>query len=100
MVVTMNHTSSLTQPPRCVKDTMPIWQFYGRLRLRQFCGEGLAHGRALGHAAAVVHDPRQARPVDAVALQPPCEGEQIRVADRIALAHDPGPLEQVALDQV
>ena len=38
--------------------------------------------------------------VDPVALQPLRQGEEIGIADRVGLAHHPGPFEHLALDQV
>ena len=64
------------------------------LRQRRF------HRRALGHAASVVEDAREAGRIDAVSLEPGREGEEIGVRDRIALAHHPGTGEHLALDHI
>src|SRR5271166_3382368 len=68
-----------------------------RLRLPR---QRAADGRALGHPAAVVDDARESAGIDAVALQPAGEREEIRIGDRIGLAHHPRAAEQLALDEV
>src|SRR6516164_9486953 len=68
--------------------------------LGPFGGQGFLRGGALQHAFAVRHDPRQLGRVDTVAFDPGPDREQVRVADRALLAHDPRALQQLALDQL
>src|SRR5688572_27333064 len=58
------------------------------------------YGWALVHARAVVEHLGEALGVEAVRLHPFGQGEEVRVADRVRLAHHPRALEHLALDQL
>ena len=68
--------------------------------LRALDGDSFLHGGARQHAPAMPHDAWQFAGVDPIALEPGSDREQIGVANRVVLAHDPGPLEVFVLDEV
>src|SRR6516162_5803167 len=62
------------------------------VNLRAFGGHSLLNGGTRQHARAMFDDARQFAGVDAVTLHPGRDGEQIRIADRVLVAHDPRTL--------
>src|SRR5262249_23173565 len=59
----------------------------------------LAYRRPRPDAAEVIRDLRRLVDVDAVAVEPLRQGEQVGIAHRIGVAGHPWPLEHLALDQ-
>src|SRR5215469_4788316 len=68
--------------------------------LGAFGGHRLLHGGTRQHALAVLHDPRQFAGVDTVAFDPGSDREEVRIADRVQVTHDPWTLEELLLDQL
>src|SRR5215467_12146276 len=70
---------------------------------RKLCAFGChsyLDGWACQHASAVLHDARHLGGVDPVAFNPRSDREQIGIADRIPLTHDPWTLQKLVLDQL
>src|SRR3546814_15787064 len=86
-----NTTAAPTLPPH--RDRL-------RCLCSPFAGQRFPHGGTFGHAPPVFLDPDQARRVDAVGLEPLCEGEKVGITDRIGIAEPPRSPEHIPLDQV
>src|ERR1700722_16086294 len=81
----------------CARSRSPVTG----LGLRQPLGLERALGRwALSHSIAMVEHARGGAGIDAVALRPARNGEEIGVGDRVALAHGPRTSEHLSLDQI
>ncbi len=57
-------------------------------------------GRALRHPVAMVEHAGISGGVDAVDLHPAGNGEEVRIGDRVGIAHRPWAFEHLALDQI
>src|SRR4051812_34025808 len=68
--------------------------------LRAFGGHDLPNGGAREHASSMLDDARQPGGVDPVAFEPGADRKEVRIADRVPVADNPRPLQQLVLDQL
>jgi hypothetical protein len=68
--------------------------------LRKLLGDRLFYRRTLGDPPPVLDDRRKSSRVYAIVLDPLRQREKVRVANRVAFAHYPWPLDHLSLDQL
>src|ERR1700730_7219892 len=67
---------------------------------RAFRGHSLLNSRTRQHTRAMFHDAGYFGGVDAVALYPGSDGEEVWVADRVLVTHHPRTLHELMFDQL
>src|SRR6266436_5720134 len=71
----------------------------GRVSSGEFLCDDFPNCRPLGHATSVIDDPWQIGGVHAVSFQPIRQSEEVRIANRIGVAHYPRLVEHGTLDE-
>src|SRR4030088_3429068 len=72
---------------------------YYALRLAELLSQHFLDPGPLRHALHVIRQFWKLGDIDAIALQPLCQGEEIRIADRVGVAHHPRSGQHLAFDQ-
>ena len=86
------------KPARDGQGILRDWPIDWEIGSSKFGSHSRLRGTTFRHAVAVIHHPWEAGGVYTVGFDPLCHREEVRIANRICLAHYPGTNQQAVLD--